>query len=90
VSKEQAPAAVQEKMTLERARKLLRGRLRFADPTLIAAKHYILDLGAARVRLMACPWCQGVGRVLHRGEPTRKLCICVAEESPELLRDLGV
>jgi len=78
------------KMNAARARAVLKQELRFADPVQCEALRYLNALGLARLRLMSCKKCDGVGRVVELGGSCRSVCECVAGESAEMLRDLGV
>src|SRR6516162_5765878 len=72
------------------ARLELRRPLLFGNLRQIAAIRYLDALDAARLRLMRCESCAGVGVVMERGETQGRLCFCLSAESDAVLKELGV
>jgi hypothetical protein len=81
---------VYESMTAESARAALAAPLVFGDTLQIEAIHYLARLDEARRRMTYCKVCGGDGRLSGRRKSAGALCGCVRDESPQMLRDLGV
>lgn len=72
------------------AYRVLSGPVRFGDADALEARDYIRHLTGVRERMMRCQRCEGTGvREDSRGRG-RRYCVCIALESDELRRDLGV